>query len=70
MCLGAPDDINKAVATYVMAAEGCGLSGKFLKSSKERSYNRAANDIKLQDKFFQEIEKLSGVKVPDNKAEL
>jgi NAD(P)-dependent dehydrogenase (short-subunit alcohol dehydrogenase family) len=60
----APDDANKAVATYVMAAEGCGKSGKFFKSSRERSYNKAADDVKLQDKFFEECGKLSGVEVP------
>jgi hypothetical protein len=65
-----PEDINQAIETYVMAAEGCGKTGKFFKSSKERRYNNAADDVKLQDKFFQEVEKLSGVHTPGNKSEL
>ena len=60
----APDDINKAVGTYVMLAEGCGKSGKYFKLSKESYYAKAADNIKLQDAFFEECEQLTRIKAP------
>ena len=62
--MSARDDINKAVDTYVMLAEGCGKSGKYFKLSQEAWYMKAADDVKLQDKFFEELQELSGVKAP------
>jgi NAD(P)-dependent dehydrogenase (short-subunit alcohol dehydrogenase family) len=62
----ASGDIQLAVKTYVMLAEGCGESGKFFKSSKVGSYSNVADDEKLQDKFLQECEKFTGVSIPES----
>lgn len=70
VCNFRPHDINDAIGTYVMAAEGCGKTGKFLQSSRVHRYNRAADDVKLQDKLLQELEKLTGVEPPTTQSEL
>jgi NAD(P)-dependent dehydrogenase (short-subunit alcohol dehydrogenase family) len=59
-------DIQSAVKTYVMLAEGCGESGKFFESGKIGSYSKAADDERLQDKFLQECEKITGVSIPES----
>ena len=62
----ATGDIQLAVKTYVMLAEGCGQSGKFFHSGKTTTYSKAADDERLQDKFLQECEKNTGVSIPES----
>jgi len=61
---GASDDINAAVDTYVMLAEGGVESGKHWYHCKERSYQKHAASEEKQEKLLSELEGISGVSVP------
>jgi len=61
---GASDDINAAIDTYVMLAEGGKPSGKHWYHCKERSFQKAAGDEQIQEKLLKELEKISGVSIP------
>lgn len=65
---GASDDINAAIDTYVMLAEGTGAAkgqtGKHWYHSKERSSKQAAADEQTQEKLLKELENISGVSIP------
>lgn len=62
----APDDINAAVDTYVMLAEGTGAaegqSGKHWYQKRERSYKSAAADEKKQDRLIEILRDISGIR--------
>lgn len=64
---GATDDIEKAVETYVMLAEGGektqGQSGKHWYQCRPRSFKQIAADESTQDQLLQELEKISGVSI-------
>ncbi|KAI1389004.1 NAD(P)-binding protein [Hypoxylon trugodes] len=75
---GAPDDINASIETYVMLAEGSGVSegktGKFWYQSREArsggsgretSYTTKADEAARQDKLIEILEKISGVQPPE-----
>ncbi|KAH9893871.1 NAD(P)-binding protein [Xylariomycetidae sp. FL2044] len=65
---GAPDDIGKAVDTYVMPAEGSGaaegVSGKYWYQCRESTPSGAASDEGKQRLLVESLEKISGVKAP------
>lgn len=67
----APDDIEAAVDTYVMLAlgegEAEGKTGKYFRDSREKTPARDALDVGLQDKLLEELERISGVGLPDGK---
>ncbi|KAK4935806.1 hypothetical protein LTR10_023213 [Elasticomyces elasticus] len=64
----ASGDIEAAVKTYVMLADGEGpaqaASGKYWVSSKERSPKKEANDVAVQDNLIKQLEEITGVKCP------
>lgn len=62
----APDDIQAAVDTYVLLAEGdMSLeSGKHWYHCKERSSHKDAANEQIQEKLLKELESISGVSVP------
>ena len=66
---GASGDINAAVETYVMLAEGSGqakdASGKYWYHCKPRSPKREANENAVQETLIKQLEELTGVQVPD-----
>lgn len=70
----AMDDIDAAVDTYVMLAEGSGaaegMTSKYWYQGRTRSCKAAASDVKVQDKLLRELETISGVKVPDDAASM
>ncbi|KAI1659104.1 putative short chain dehydrogenase [Daldinia decipiens] len=74
----APDNIDAAIDTYVLLAEGSGVAegetGKYWYqtqarsssgSGHETSYLKALDDEALQDQLIQTLEKISGVKPPE-----
>ena len=65
----APGDIDVGADTYVMLALGEGAAkgktGKYFTASKEDRTNKVADDVGLQDRFIAELEKLSGVAIPE-----
>lgn len=63
---GASDDIEAAVDTYVMLAEGGQQigSGKHWYHCKERGSHRDAGNEQIQEKLLKELESVSGVSVP------
>ncbi|KAI2632171.1 NAD(P)-binding protein [Hypoxylon sp. NC1633] len=75
--MGAPDDIDAAIDTYVLLAEGTGpakdQTGKYWYQSRyarpkaagrETGYNGAADDEARQSQLIEALEKISGVKPP------
>ncbi|KAI8634382.1 hypothetical protein F5Y19DRAFT_413258 [Xylariaceae sp. FL1651] len=71
---GAPDNMEAAVETYVMLAEGSGavaerdrrnkgFAGHWYQG-KERRYMKAVDDEAVQEKLIKELERISGVKAP------
>lgn len=66
----ATDDIDAAVDTYVMLAEGKGeaeeVSGKYWYQMKTRKCKGAAEDVNTQDKLLLELERITGVKAPNH----
>lgn len=62
---GASDDLNAAVDTYVMLAEGGVQSGKHWYHCKERSYQKDAASKEKQEELLAELERISGVSVPN-----
>jgi NAD(P)-dependent dehydrogenase (short-subunit alcohol dehydrogenase family) len=67
----ATDDIDAAADTYVMLALGEGnaegKTGRYFRDSKEQAPVADAMDAGLQDKLLRELEKISGVALPDEK---
>ncbi|KIX96200.1 uncharacterized protein Z520_07978 [Fonsecaea multimorphosa CBS 102226] len=65
---GASGDINAAVDTYVMLAEGTAeakdVSGKYWYHCKVKSPKREANDEAVQENLIRQLEELTGVKAP------
>ncbi|KAI0853907.1 putative short chain dehydrogenase [Daldinia vernicosa] len=74
----APDDIDAAVDTYVLLAEGSGVAegetGKYWYQTQARSssgtghetsYLKELDDEDLQDQLIETLEKISGVKPPE-----
>ncbi|KAI0153714.1 short chain dehydrogenase [Pestalotiopsis sp. NC0098] len=65
---GAPDDIDAAVDTYVMLAEGKGAAegqtGKYWYQKREKSCKSDASDEKKQDHLIQLLQEISGVSPP------
>ncbi|KAF3071057.1 hypothetical protein GL218_00505 [Daldinia childiae] len=74
----APDNMDAAIDTYVLLAEGSGVAedetGKYWYqtqarssggSGHETSYLKALDDKALQDQLIQILEKISGVKPPE-----
>jgi NAD(P)-dependent dehydrogenase (short-subunit alcohol dehydrogenase family) len=69
---GAPDDIDAAIDTVVMLAEGSGAAaeegscqtGRFWYQRREASSKPAAADEKKQDKLVNILQDISGVKPP------
>lgn len=68
---GAPDNIEDAAGTIAMLAlgegEAAGKTGRYFRDSKEQTPSSDAMDVGLQDKLLRELEKLSGVALPDEK---
>ncbi|KAJ9614550.1 hypothetical protein H2200_002687 [Cladophialophora chaetospira] len=66
---GASGDINAAVDTYVMLAEGTGAArdatGKYWYHCKPRSPKKDAIEDAVQQNLVKQLEELTGVKVPD-----
>lgn len=65
----ASGDINAAVDTYVMLAQGAGaakgVSGKYWFRYRETSPKKAAEDADVQQKLLKELEAITGLKLPD-----
>jgi len=61
---GASDDIEKAVETYVMLAEGGVESGKHWYHCKERGIQKDAANEQIQERLLEQLEGISGVGVP------
>ncbi|EXJ83071.1 hypothetical protein A1O1_06689 [Capronia coronata CBS 617.96] len=65
----ASGDIDAAVDTYVLLAEGKGpaedVSGKYWYQSRLRSPMKEANDVAIQDKLVKQLEEIDGIKAPD-----
>ncbi|ETI20297.1 hypothetical protein G647_08331 [Cladophialophora carrionii CBS 160.54] len=65
---GATGDIDAAVDTYVMLAEGSGkakgASGTYWYHCEPRSHKREANEDAVQRKLIRQLEELTGVSVP------
>ncbi|HEY8934448.1 MAG TPA: daunorubicin C-13 ketoreductase, partial [Cyclobacteriaceae bacterium] len=62
---GAPDDLQKGYETQVWLAtsedEKVKVSGRYFHHQKERTYNSAADDVILQNKFLQRCQDITGV---------
>ena len=62
---GAPDDLQKGYETQVWLAtsedEKAKVSGRYFHHQKERTYNSAADDVILQDKFLQRCQDITGI---------
>jgi len=62
---GAPDDLQKGYETQVWLAtsedEKAKVSGRYFHHQKERTYNSAADDVILQNKFLQRCQDITGV---------
>ncbi|KIW22482.1 uncharacterized protein PV07_12366 [Cladophialophora immunda] len=65
---GATGDINAAVDTYVMLAEGTGAakdaSGKYWYHCKIRSPKRESTDETVQENLISQLEELTGIEAP------
>lgn len=65
---GAPDDIDAAVDTYVMLAEGKGAAegqtGKHWYQKRERSFKSAAADQEKQNQLISILQNISGTEPP------
>lgn len=65
---GAPDDLDKGYETQVWLAASNDsdalVSGRYFYHRKQRSYNVAADDRTLQERFLQACEKITGVAFP------
>jgi NAD(P)-dependent dehydrogenase (short-subunit alcohol dehydrogenase family) len=65
---GAPDDLQKGYETQVWLAanndEKAKVSGRYFHHKKERSFNAAAGDEELQEKFLQRCEEITGIAFP------
>lgn len=65
---GAPDDINAAVDTYVLLAEGKGAaegqSGKYWYQKRQKNAKAAALDEQKQDHLIKLLQDISGVSPP------
>ncbi|KAG9770847.1 short chain dehydrogenase, partial [Aureobasidium melanogenum] len=65
----ASGDLNAAVDTYVLLAEGegpaKGISGKYWYQSKVRFPKKEAEDTKVQDQLLKQLEGLTGIKATD-----
>jgi NAD(P)-dependent dehydrogenase (short-subunit alcohol dehydrogenase family) len=65
---GAPDDLQKGYETQMWLAvsndEKAQVSGRYFFHQKERSYNPAADDESLQDKFLSLCSEITGVVFP------
>lgn len=61
----ASGDINAAVDTYVMLAEGTGdaegVTGKYWYRTRTRTPKEDAEDRLIQDKLIQELEGICGI---------
>ncbi|KIW09978.1 hypothetical protein PV08_11754 [Exophiala spinifera] len=62
----ASGDIDAAVKTYVLLAEGPpdGVSGKYWFGSRVRSPKTQADDRALQDKLIEQLQEITGVPMP------
>jgi NAD(P)-dependent dehydrogenase (short-subunit alcohol dehydrogenase family) len=63
----APESIEDAVDTFVMVAlgkTGSADTGAYFKKSRVEVPSSLAQDEGLQDKLVQELERISGVKIP------
>ncbi len=63
---GAPDDLQKGVETQVWLAESreARVSGRYFFHRKEARYLKVADDIRLQQRFLEKCERITGVKFP------
>ncbi len=61
----APDDLQKGYETQAWLAasddEKAKVSGRYFHHKKERPYNRAADDVKSQERFLELCEKITGI---------
>lgn len=66
---GAPDDLDKGYETQVWLAvsdeEEAKVSGRYFYHKNEASYNSAADDTELQEKFIDVCEHATGVHFPE-----
>ncbi|KAJ9633982.1 uncharacterized protein PV06_08566 [Exophiala oligosperma] len=62
----ASGDIDAAVETYVLLAEGPpdGVSGKYWFGSRVRSPKAQADDEALQDRLIEQLQEITGVRMP------
>jgi NAD(P)-dependent dehydrogenase (short-subunit alcohol dehydrogenase family) len=62
---GASDDINAAIDTYVMLAEGAGAAqgqtGKHWYQKRERGAKQAASDAQKQENLIKIMQEITGV---------
>ena len=67
---GATGDIQAAVDTYVMLAEGnggaAGVTGKYLANRKVTDPKAITDDIEAQDRLLKAFEEISGVSIPSD----
>jgi NAD(P)-dependent dehydrogenase (short-subunit alcohol dehydrogenase family) len=65
---GAPDDLQKGYETQVWLAtsndDKAQVSSRYFYHQKERSFNPAASDVSLQEKFLQLCENITGLAYP------
>jgi NAD(P)-dependent dehydrogenase (short-subunit alcohol dehydrogenase family) len=65
---GAPDDLQKGYETQVWLAvstdEKARVSGRYFHHQKQRHYHPAAGDVKLQEKFLNICEEITGIPFP------
>ncbi|MDQ3277135.1 MAG: SDR family NAD(P)-dependent oxidoreductase [Bacteroidota bacterium] len=65
---GAPDNLQKGYATQVWLSasndETAKVSGRYFYHQKETSYNRAADDVVLQERFLDLCKAVTGVSFP------
>lgn len=62
---GAPDDLQKGYETQVWLAtsddQATRVSGQYFHHQQQARYNRAADDVKAQDRLLAECARLTGV---------
>lgn len=64
---GAPDSLEKAVETQVWLAtspDAAEESGKYWYHMESKAPSKYAEDVKVQEAYFEECERISGVKLP------
>jgi hypothetical protein len=65
---GAPDSLTEAPKTQTWLAVSNDrealVTGKYFYHKKPQSFHPAAADVNLQDSFFSECERLSGISFP------